>query len=324
MSSEIFGVNVNANSFGSRFVVTTFGESHGAAMGVVIDGCPAGIHFDEDLLRRELEKRKPGKAITTARAETDQYEILSGVFENKTLGTPISIIVRNVDAKSSDYDKQTVRAGHADDVWQNKFGHRDYRGGGRSSGRETVCRVIAGAVARMFLVDLQVTASAIQIGPIKLKNNESPFDNKEVQELLIKAKEEGKSYGGIAEITVNNPPPSLGQPLFHKLKADLASAYMGIGATIGVEFGEGFAAAHAEGSQWHNTNQEGYGGIRGGISTGEKIISRVAFKPTSSVLDVAKKGRHDPCIVPRALPVLEAMTYLVLADHVLWSRTDQK
>lgn len=322
---------MSANSFGNRFVVTTFGESHGVAMGVVIDGCPAGIVFDEELLRSELERRKPGNhKITSERKEADHFEVLSGVFEGKTLGTPISIFVRNQDAKSDDYKelKENFRPGHADDVWQNKFGYRDHRGGGRSSGRETVCRVIAGGVARMVLNDLGVKLSvnsfAKQIGPIKLHENESVFDNKQVQELLLKAKEEGKSYGGIAEIIVENPPANLGQPVFHKIKADLASAYMGIGATIGVEFGDGFDAVNKEGSKWHHETQSGYGGIRGGISTGEKINVRVAFKPTSSVLDVAKKGRHDPCIVPRALPVLEAMTYLVLLDHVLWSRTDQR
>lgn len=322
---------MSANSFGKRFVVTTFGESHGPAMGLVIDGCPAGILFDEKLLRRELDRRKPGNnSITSSRKEADDYEILSGVFEGKTLGTPISIIVRNQDAKSDDYKeiKQNFRPGHADDVWQNKFGHRDHRGGGRSSGRETLCRVIAGSVAQMVLNDsgikLKVNSFAKQIGPVKLSQNESVSDNKEVQELLTSAKEEGKSYGGIAEVVIENPPANLGQPVFHKLKADLASAFIGIGATIGVEFGDGFSAVNEEGSKWHHETQSGYGGIRGGISTGEKINVKVAFKPTSSVLDVAKKGRHDPCIVPRALPVLEAMTYLVLVDHVLWSRTDQR
>lgn len=322
---------MRANSFGSRFVVTTFGESHGAAMGVVIDGCPAGILFDEKLLRSELDRRKPGtREITSGRKETDEYEVLSGVFAGKTLGTPISIIIRNQDARSEDYKdlKNNFRAGHADDLWENKFGIRDHRGGGRASGRETVCRVIAGSVARMALNDLgvklNVSSFAKRIGPIELRENESVFDNKDVQELLLKAKEEGKSYGGIAEVVVENAPANLGQPVFHKLKADLASAYMGIGATIGVEFGDGFGAVTQEGSQWHRDAQGGYGGIRGGISTGEKINIRVAFKPTSSVLDVAKKGRHDPCIIPRALPVLEAMTYLVLVDHVLWSRTDRR
>ncbi len=322
---------MSGNSFGSRFVVTTFGESHGPAMGAVIDGCPAGVNFDESLLSHELDRRKPGaSALTSARQECDNYEILSGVFENKTLGTPISIIVRNTDARSSDYDaiKSQPRVGHADDVWQKKYGHVDYRGGGRSSGRETVCRVIAGAVAQMMLKDLgiqsRVRAQAIQIGPVKLAKNQSVYDSQDVQKLLLEAKEQGKSYGGIAEVAVENLPESLGQPVFHKLKADLAAAFMSIGATIGVEFGQGFSCVGEEGSLWHRHDQEGYGGIRGGISTGERVTARVAFKPTSSVLDVAKRGRHDPCIVPRALPVLEAMTYLVIADHILWSRTDRK
>lgn len=322
---------MSANSFGSRFVITTFGESHGAAMGVVIDGCPSGVSFDEGLLRETLDRRRPGAhEITSARQETDAYEILSGVFETKTLGTPIAIVVRNTDARSQDYNaiKNTPRVGHADDVWKNKFDHVDHRGGGRSSGRETVCRVIAGAVAQMVLksmgIAVQVQAYAKQIGAIRLQEKQSVYDSKEIQNLLSEAKEAGKSYGGIAEIRVERMPASLGQPVFHKLKADLAAAYMGVGATIGVEFGQGFSCVHEEGSVWHRHDQEGYGGIRGGISTGQEVVARVAFKPTSSVLDVAKKGRHDPCIIPRALPVLEAMTYLVIVDHVLWSRTDQR
>ncbi|MGE0631011.1 MAG: chorismate synthase [Pseudobdellovibrionaceae bacterium] len=341
-----------ANSFGSRFVVTSFGESHGPALGVIIDGCPAGITFEEDMLKRELARRKPGQktpsgqTIVTNRNEGDMPEILSGVFEGKTLGTPIAILTRNQDAKSDDYAKikNSPRAGHADDVWKNKFGHTDFRGGGRSSGRETVARVMAGGVARMMIKamapNISIVGFAEQIGPFKLdpkeievvKNQDAveaysarfPSEKaNEVEKFLLTAKEQGKSYGGLARIQVHGLPPGLGQPVFHKLKADLASAVMSIGATAGFELGEGFASLDQEGSEFHARTKSPYGGLRGGISTGEILDLRVAFKPTSSVLDVAKQGRHDPCIVPRAVPVIEAMVACVLADHLLWQRTDR-
>lgn len=336
---------MSANSFGSRWVITSFGESHGAALGVVIDGCPAGVTWNEALLRRELERRRPGAALVSSRQEGDIPEVLSGVFEGKTLGTPIAILVRNQDARSQDYVGLAARAGHADDVWREKFGLSDPRGGGRSSGRETVARVMAGAVARMFLQEvrpeLRVLGFAREIGPEALSADDlsglqklsdvdsfsARFPSKEgsqrVEQLLLQAKAEGKSYGGVAEFWVDGVPKSLGQPVFHKLKADLAAAVMGVGATSAVEFGEGMAAASREGSEFHSGGESPYGGIRGGISTGERIVFRAGFKPTSSVLDVAKKGRHDPCIVPRAIPVIEAMIWNVLADHVLWARTDR-
>lgn len=338
------------STFGSRFCVTSFGESHGTALGVVIDGCPAGVPFDEALLKSEMNRRRPGtSAIVTARQEPDVPEILSGVYEGHTLGTPIAVIVRNQDARSQDYQALPPRAGHADDVWKMKFGRSDPRGGGRSSGRETLARVIAGAFAQMMfrkaVPQLKVTGFATNIGPYSLNDQEiaavqpgdgakvdvfparfpSQTHSGDVEKLLLKAKEDGLSYGGVAEIHVGGAPAGLGQPVFHKLKANLASAMLGVGATAGVEIGEGFDATGAEGTEFHGRDEEGspYGGIRGGISTGEKIAVRVAFKPTSSVMDVAKRGRHDPCIVPRAIPVLEAMTWLVLADHWLWSRTDK-
>ena len=324
-----------ANSFGTRWVVTTFGESHGTAMGAVIDGVPAGVLWNEDLLRTELARRRPGQnALVSSRNEADEPEVLSGVFAGKTLGTPIAVVVRNRDQRSDDYKDiaKNPRPGHADAAWSEKYGHADPRGGGRSSGRETLSRVIGGAVARMFLAqaapDLKVTGYAANIGPIAVGESPSLETEKKVEILLLSAKQEGKSYGGIAEIRVTGAPRGLGQPVFHKLKADLAGAYMGVGATIGVEFGAGFKAAEAEGSVFHSEidpaqEQGRYGGMRGGLTTGEPLVARIAFKPTSSVLDVAKKGRHDPCIVPRAVPVLEAMTYLVLADHVLWSMSDR-
>lgn len=343
-----------ANSFGTRLVVTTFGESHGTALGAVIDGVPAGLKWDQALLDRDLKRRKPGQSkLVTSRAEDDRPETLSGVFEGLTLGTPIAIIVRNHDAKSEDYKDiaKSARAGHADDVWRDKFGHSDPRGGGRSSGRETVCRVMGGAVAKMIITKLapkaKITGFARAIGPIELTRKEilavskqiktldNPADSfaarfpssdqqRAVVQLLTDAKANGHSYGGIAEIWIDGLPKGLGQPVFHKIKADLAAAMMSVGATSGVEFGAGFDAAKAEGSTFHNDSESNdYGGIRGGITTGERLSMRVSFKPTSSILDVAKKGRHDPCIVPRAIPVLEAMAALVIADHLLWMKTDR-
>ena len=340
-----------ANSFGSRLILTSCGESHGAGLGAVIDGVPAGVRWDEERLKDELERRHPGQsAVVSSRGEADEAEVLSGVFEGRTLGTPIAVLVRNKDARSEDYAKiaKKSRPGHADDVWKTKFGHSDPRGGGRSSGRETVSRVISGAVAQMILghlaPKLRVTGFAAQIGPFELGEREretlskkkfrypadafvarfpSTAQTKKVETLLLEAKTKGLSYGGVAEIWVDGVPAGLGQPVFHKIKADLASACLSLGATSAFELGAGFAATQAEGSQFHVDKGDIYGGIRGGITTGERLIFRVGFKPTSSVLDVAKKGRHDPCIVPRALPVLEAMTYHILTDHILWARTDR-
>jgi len=338
------------SSFGELFRVTTFGESHGAAMGAIIDGCPAGIPWDDKLLAGELDRRRPGRtSIDTARTETDAPEVLSGVFDGTTLGTPIAVIVRNEDARSDDYEKikSEPRPGHADDTWKDKFGHVDHRGGGRSSGRETLSRVIGGAVAQMVISQLApstaVLGFASQIGPIALADSgvverflgtteldtlTARFPNAEqaaeIEKLLVEAKENGNSYGGVAEVWVDAPPSGLGQPVFDKLKADLAKAMLSVGATTAFELGAGFVATGAEGSEFHRRDdQSGYGGVRGGISTGERIVFRVHFKPTSSVLDTAKKGRHDPCIVPRAIPVLEAMTKLVVVDHLLRARADR-
>ncbi len=342
---------MSANQFGSRFVITSFGESHGTALGVLIDGCPAGVSFDEALLKKELERRRPGhhgkgtEQVVSGRAEADQVEVLSGVFEGKTLGTPIAMIVRNQDARSQDYAQiqKAPRAGHADDMWKNKFGHSDHRGGGRSSGRETVSRVMAGSVAQMMMSHVSASTKVIgyasQISSYELtpderarvaQNNIDSYQarfpsirHNEIAEMLKKAQESGESYGGVAEILVQNPPAYLGQPVFHKLKSDLAQAFLSVGAANGFELGLGFESAAVQGTHFHQGSQDAYGGIRGGISTGESILLRVSFKPTSSILDVAKKGRHDPCIVTRAIPVLEAMTWLVLADHYLWAKTDR-
>ena len=320
---------MSANIFGERFKVMSFGESHGPAYGVVIEGLPAGIEIDEQLLNKNMQRRKPGQGEhTTARSESDQPEILSGVFEGKSLGTPIAVIVRNSDQRSTDYDqiRNAPRIGHADDVWKNKFGHADHRGGGRSSGRETLCRVIAGSFAQMLFQSLNlktdVFAFAEQIGQHKLAESTELPEN--IKTFLSDAKSSGESYGGIVKCRIRQAPRNLGQPVFHKLKSDLASAMIGLGAVEGFEFGAGFASVDLKGTDFHSTaDSVNYGGIRGGISTGEEIIFRIAFKPTSSITDVAKKGRHDPCIIPRALPVVEAMAWCVLADHLLWMRTDK-
>lgn len=345
---------MSANSFGEIFKITSFGESHGTALGVLIEGCPAGLVFDESLLQRQLSRRRPGASATVSqRNEPDQFEVLSGVYEGKTLGTPIAIITRNKDARSEDYQKIALQArhGHADDMWKQKFSHSDPRGGGRSSGRETVSRVMGGAVAEMLVKALQpkteVVGFSSQIGSFELSSEEfkqastssvekidsfnSRFPSmrsKEVEKYLLQAQTEGQSYGGVAQIQIRHPMPFLGQPVFRKLKSDLAMASMSLGATSGFELGDqnssGFEAASAEGTQFHDINQsQQYSGIRGGISTGETISYKVYFKPTSSILDVAKKGRHDPCIVPRAIPVLESMTWIILADHLLWARKDR-
>lgn len=347
------------NSFGKLFKVHSFGESHGVALGCVIDGCPSGLDFSEDILRDNLLRRRPGRHansqnINSDRNEEDAFEILSGVYQSKTTGNPITIITRNVDQRSQDYDniQSNPRPGHADDVWKNKFQHIDHRGGGRSSGRETVSRVMAGSVAEMLNLKLasqmKVKVFVNQIHNICLEENEkkeivnqvefkkylnqfptkmpNPHKDKALQELLLKAKTEGKSYGGNMEIWIENPPAHLGQAVFHKLKNSFANAYLSIGACNSFELGDANFVNSQEGSTIHTLSPEGeaniYGGIRGGFSTGHTIKMKIGFKPTSSVMDVAKKGRHDPCILPRALVVVEAMTHLVLADHLLWQRLD--
>lgn len=338
---------MSANLFGTLFKFTSFGESHGKALGVVIDGCPAGVEFNIDLLQANLARRKPGQSsITTARDESDLPIVLSGVFEEKTIGTPICIMVENSGQRSADYNeiKSTARIGHADDTWKKKFSHVDHRGGGRSSGRETVTRVLAGSVAQMLVQKLQskiqIKAFSAEIGPYRLTASEletiwmqnidsystrfPSIQSNEIVTMLEQAKLEGESFGGVVELRIKNAPAGLGQPVFHKLKADLANAMLSLGAAVAVEIGEGFGSPELAGSEFHKEMESAkYGGIRGGISTGEEIIIRVAFKPTSSIKDVAKKGRHDPCIVPRAVPVIESMAWLVLADHMLWSRLDK-
>ena len=344
-----------SNTFGQLFRFTTFGESHGTAMGVVVDGCPAGVALTIENIQKELDRRRPGQmdsvakeVLVSARNEADTVEFLSGVYENKTLGTPIACVVQNKNQRSQDYEeiKKAPRAGHADDVWQTKFGHADTRGGGRASGRETLSRVIAGAIAKQFLLqeypELKVMGYVKSIGEMELNEQETAqlrtewLENKKtaddfavrfptkrfpIADVLLAAKQNGESYGGVVELWIEGVPASLGEPIFYKLKNVLASAMMSIGATCGFEFGDGFAMSRQKGTSVHASNRTSpYGGIRGGISTGEPIVFRTAFKPTSSILDVAKRGRHDPCIVPRAVPVVEAMTWAVLADMILLKR----
>ncbi len=347
-----------SNRFGRLFSWTTFGESHGAAVGVVIDGCPAGVKIDVSQLQKSLDRRRPGqtdkatqKVLVTERNELDQVQVISGVFEGVTLGTPIMVMVHNRDQRSQDYDKiqKSPRVGHADDTWVQKFGHVDHRGGGRASARETVARVMAGYFAEQYLVQkhpkVQVTGFVKAIGEHSLslddlKNMDQQILNKsfnvdehaarfpqkkiKIDELLLAAKEQGESYGGVVEVWVDHMPQGLGEPVFGKLKNELASAMMSIGATCGFEMGEGFALTIKKGTEVHKQSDSPvYGGVRGGISTGERLIFRLGFKPTSTILDTAKAGRHDPCIVPRAVPVVEAMTWAVLADLDLLQRSNR-
>lgn len=340
---------MSANTFGHLFRVTSFGESHGVGLGAVIDGCPAGLDFDEDLLRQELRRRRPGQSEwVTPRSEEDVPEILSGVFSGKTLGTPISILVRNKDARSQDYEqvRKSPRVGHADDVWIQKFSHVDPRGGGRSSGRETIARAMAGAVAKMLIrrvaPGLVIRAWAESLGPYTLTENEReqflsgtssvdafplrfPSDRaNEVATRLGQVRDANDSWGGVVRVQIDHAPMGLGQPVFHKLKADLAAAMMGIGATSAFVLGEGTHQSGRTGRTFHQSSSgKVYGGIRGGISTGDPVDFSVHFKPTSSIGDVAAQGRHDPCIVIRAVPVVESMASLVLAEHLLWARLDQ-
>lgn len=338
---------MSANSFGGRLKMHTFGESHGRAMGTLVDGFPAGIAINLTEVQDYLDRRRPGTSgLVSARKEADKVEFVSGIFEGKTLGTPICGLVYNQNARSEDYDqiKDQPRHGHAEKVWKDKFGHIDHRGGGRSSGRETLSRVIAGAMCEQALKKvapkMEIVGWVSQVGEwtcddkLAQKSNRKDIDamaarfphadSAFITEKLESAKTKGESYGGVAEILVKSPPASLGQPVFHKLKSDLASAAMSLGATLGVDFAEGFESIEKPGTEFHSIKKTSqYGGIQGGISTGQDIRFRVYFKPTSSILDVAKKGRHDPCIVPRAVPVLEAMTAFLLFDHYLWSQTDQ-
>ena len=344
---------MSGNTFGKNFRITTFGESHGPGIGVVIDGVPAGLEMDETFLQAELDRRRPGQSkVTTQRNEADRAEILSGVFEGKTTGCPLAILIRNSDQHSSDYSNvaNLFRPGHADYTYFQKYGIRDYRGGGRSSGRETAARVAAGAVAKMFLKTkgIQVRACALNIAGIKaekflwdeVENNIVRSPDPEAAVKMVEAIQQAQlahdSVGGIVLCELLNVPAGLGEPAFDKLDAELAHAMLSVGAVKGIEFGAGFEVASMRGSENNDAiTPEGFctnnaGGILGGISNGDTIVFKVAVKPTPSIarkqqsidtnrnpVDVEIKGRHDPCLVPRVVPVIEAMAALVLADALV-------
>lgn len=326
------------NSFGDLYRITTFGESHGVALGVVIDGCPPGIELSVDDLLPELARRRPGQSdVTTARTESDTPEILSGVFEGRTTGMPITVIIRNEGQRSKDYDRlrSVHRPGHADETYDRKYQHRDHRGGGRSSGRETVARVVAGVVARKILpAETRIIGHAVRIGPHQARAFEpetieqnlvrcaDPQVAAQMEQYIRELKEQFDSVGGVVEIRVENPPASLGDPVFAKLKARLADAALSIGAVTGFSYGAGFRTAEMRGLEYI-AERRNFGGLLGGISTGEPIFLQASIKPSTSVGEVAKKGRHDPCIVPRVIPVLEAMVAIVLADAWLLNRAFQ-
>ncbi|MDD4976668.1 MAG: chorismate synthase [Bacteriovorax sp.] len=323
---------MRGNSFGKMFSLTSFGESHGPAMGVVLDGVPSGLKFSIDDLQACLDRRAPGKiAGTTGRIEKDEAEILSGIFEGQTLGTPIAVIVRNTNQKSSDYDKlkNDHRPGHADRTVEMKYGIRDHRGGGRASGRETVSRVIAGYFAGLIIPTIKVKAFVSCLGPFKFESMPNNLDisfapysfpdtskNDEIQKYLEDLQKNGESVGGRVRIIVDHCSIGLGEPAFDKLKADFAKALLSIGAVVSFSYGLGEEMAAMSGSEV-SRNLSAFGGMEGGISNGERMLMTITFKPTSTVGDTARAGRHDPCIIPRAIPVVEAMVKVVLADHYL-------
>ncbi len=348
------------NTFGTLFKVMTFGESHGVAIGGVLDGCPAGIHLNLEAIQTELDRRKPGQsAIVTQRKEPDSVEFYSGIFEGKTTGTPIGFAIHNTNQKSHDYShiKDSYRPSHADYVYDQKYGFRDYRGGGRSSARETASRVVAGAIAKQFLKDIKINAYVSQVGNLALNTDYKDLDFSLIEsndvrcpdpEMALKMenyikeiRKEGDTVGGIITCVVQNVPIGLGEPAFDKLHAELGKAMLSINAVKGFEYGSGFEGVKMKGSA-HNDqfNQDGTtktnhsGGIQGGISNGMDIYFNIAFKPVATVIQgyetidkegnmvkTQGKGRHDPCVVPRAVPIVEAMTALVLADYTLLNRT---
>lgn len=348
---------MSGNSFGRLFTITTFGESHGLALGCIVDGCPPGMELSERDIQVDLDRRRPGRnRHTTQRNEPDQVKILSGVFEGKTTGTPIGLIVENTDQRSRDYGdiKNKFRPGHADYTYQQKYGIRDYRGGGRSSARETTMRVAAGAIARKYLkerLDIGIHGYVAQLGPLVLAArdlsivDDNPFFCadpdmlEELESFMDALREEGNSIGAKISVLASNVPPGLGEPVFDKLEADLAHGLMSINAVKGVELGAGFAAVTQRGSEHRDElGKDGFskndaGGTLGGISSGQDILASIALKPTSSIsvpgktidktgkeTEIVTKGRHDPCVGLRATPIAEAMVALVLMDHYLRHR----
>ena len=348
---------MSGNSFGKSFVVTTFGESHGLALGCVVDGCPPGMELSEADIQFDLDRRRPGRnKHTTQRNEPDQVKILSGVFEGKTTGTPIGLLIENTDQRSKDYGdiKDKFRPGHADYTYHQKYGIRDYRGGGRSSARETAMRVAAGAIARKYLKEragIEITGFLSQLGTIGLAATDLSIVNDnaffcadpgkldELDAFMTELREEGDSIGAKISVLVRNMPVGLGEPVFDKLEADLAHGLMSINAVKGVEVGAGFAAVEQRGSQHRDEmspdgfNKNDAGGTLGGISSGQDLLTSIALKPTSSIskagktvdksgaaTEIVTKGRHDPCVGLRATPIAEAMVALVLIDHFLLHR----
>lgn len=355
------------NSFGQIFRLTSFGESHGRGIGGVIDGCPAGLEIDMEFIQNELNRRKPGQSkITTQRKESDQVEFLSGIFEGKTQGTPIGFMVWNKDQHSNDYNnlKDVFRPSHADYTYIQKYGSRDHRGGGRSSARETIARVVAGAIAKLLLKKqgIRIDAFVKRVGEIELEKSYKELDlnqidsnivrcpDAEVAEAMIARIEEAgrdrDTVGGVIQGVIQGVPTGFGEPVFNKLHADLGHAMLGINAVKGFEYGSGFEGTKLSGSQ-HNdifvktesgirTKTNNSGGIQGGISNGEDIYFNVAFKPIATLLKeqhtvdkdandtiINPKGRHDPCVLPRAVPIVEAMAALVIADHYLLNKINQ-
>ncbi len=355
------------NSFGEIFRITTFGESHGVALGVIIDGCPAGLKIDTAFIQSELDRRKPGQSnIVTQRREADEFEILSGIFEGVTQGTPIGIIIRNEDQKSKDYEhiKDSFRPSHADFTYDVKYGSRDYRGGGRSSARETAARVAAAAIAKQLLAHsgIAVTAYVSKVGKIEIGKEYTQLDLSKTEdnivrcpdaetaekmiELIKEVKKDGDTIGGLVSCVITGVPAGLGEPVFDKLHADLGKAMLSINAAKGFEYGSGFAGTELRGSE-HNdafyndngvikTKTNHSGGVQGGISNGMDIYFNVAFKSVATIMQaqdsvdkegnevaVTGRGRHDPCVLPRAVPIVEAMAALVIADHLLRNRSSK-
>ena len=352
------------NTIGTQVRLTTFGESHGIAIGGILDGFPSGVVVDEDFVRSEMRRRRPGQsAVTTARNEADEVQFLSGIFEGRTTGTPIGFVIHNTNNRSNDYDnlRDAFRPSHADYTYSAKYGVRDHRGGGRSSARETAVRVCAGALCKLALAQMGITVQAYtsQVGDIRLEGSYADYNLALAEEnivrcpdaekaaamerLILDVKRDGDTIGGIVTCVAKGVPAGIGAPLYNKLSSSLAAAMMTINATKGFDYGDGFASVTGRGSQQNdiffddngaiNTRTNHSGGIQGGISNGQDIYFRVAFKPVATILSeqqtvgvdgkdtiISARGRHDPCVVPRAVPVVEAMAALTILDHCLLSR----
>ena len=354
------------NTFGNLFKLTSFGESHGSMIGGIIEGCPAGLEINKGLIQKDLDRRKPGQSkVTSPRKEDDKVQLLSGIFEGKSTGTPIGFLIPNINSKSQDYSniKDVFRPSHADYTYEEKYGLRDYRGGGRSSARETACRVVAGSIAKQLLNNygIKISAYVSSIGNIfadeKNVDLNKDYDSNIVRcpdndasekmiNLITELKSKGNTVGGQIKCIINGVKPGLGEPVFDKLHADLGKAMLSINAVKGFEYGSGFNGSKMTGSE-HNdeftfengnvsTKTNNSGGIQGGISNGEEIYFKVAFKPVATIMskqnsidkeknnvELSVKGRHDPCVVPRAVPIVESMAAIVLADHLLRNRTSK-